>query len=63
MILRLGVENAERAMQKPAVAPFDITGRPMKGWGMVTADGFPTAAELAGWLDQARTFAASLPPK
>ena len=26
LILRLGVENAERAMQKPDVGPFNITG-------------------------------------
>ena len=63
LILRLGVENAERAMQKPAVGPFDITGRPMKGWVMVAPDGFKTTADLAGWLDQARKFAGSLPSK
>ncbi len=63
LILRLGVEKESRALKQSHVLPFDITGRPMKGWVMVAADGFTTAAELAGWLDQARAFAASLPPK
>ena len=63
LILRLGEEKGGSALEKPHVRPFDITGRPMKGWVMVATDGFKTDAELAGWLGQAREFAGSLPPK
>ena len=63
LILRLGVENAERAMQKPHTVPFDITGRPMKGWVMVAREGFKTTAELTQLLEQARAFVRTLPPK
>ena len=63
LILRLGVENAEGALQKPHVRPFDITGRPMKGWVMVAQEGFKTAVELTQQLEQARKFAKTLPPK
>ena len=63
LILRLGVENAETALKLPAVRPFDITGRPMKGWVMVEPAGFSKNAELKAWLDQARRFAKTLPPK
>ncbi len=63
LILRLGAEKGPQALKQPSVRPFDITGRPMKGWVMVAADGFKKAADLAGWLDQARLFAGTLPPK
>ena len=32
LILRLGEENARHAAGNPDVKPFDITGKPMKGW-------------------------------
>jgi hypothetical protein len=35
----------------------------MKGWVMVEPAGVRTAAQLNKWLDQARAFAESLPPK
>ena len=63
LILRLGEEKGSKALALPHVRPFDITGRPMKGWVMVGPDGFKTDHELASWLHQAREFAGSLPPK
>ena len=63
LILRLGVEQARDAMHFPFVRPFDITGRPMKGWVMVGEEGFQTDDELQTWLLKAKTFAETLPPK
>ena len=63
LILRLGEEKAENAMKLRFVGPFDITGRPMRGWVMVEEQGFSTEGSLRNWLDQARAFASSLPPK
>ena len=63
LILRLGEDAADFARELPHVRPFDITGRPMKGWVMIEPDGVRTAARLNSWLAQARTFAESLPPK
>jgi len=63
LILRLGEANGPKALAMPHVRPFDITGRPMKGWVMVGQDGFQTDTDLTSWLDQAREFASSLPPK
>ena len=63
LILRLGAEKGSQALKQPHVRPFDITGRPMKGWVRVATEGFKTDAELADWLGQARTFADALPPK
>ncbi|MBC8443553.1 MAG: TfoX/Sxy family protein [Deltaproteobacteria bacterium] len=63
LILRLGETAAEKAFQQPFVKPFDITGRPMKGWVMVAAEGFATDAQLKQWLKQAKQFVTGLPPK
>ena len=63
LILRLGEENAERALRLSFVKPFDITGRPMKGWVMVEEDGFNKEEELETWLNQAKEFVRTLPTK
>ena len=45
LILRLGEENADKALKLSFVRPFDITGKPMKGWVMVQQEGFTTDTE------------------
>ena len=62
LILRLGQGPARKALNSPHVKPFDITGRPMTGWVMVSPRGFKGKA-LNGWLNQARAFVETLPPK
>lgn len=63
LILRLGEEKAKTALESESVRPFDITGMPMKGWVMVEENGFKTDKELKAWLNSAKEFACSLPPK
>ena len=63
LILRLGQKNADDALKSPHVRPFDITGKPMKGWVMVAEDGFKSDGELKDWLDQAVVFVKTLPAK
>ena len=63
LILRLGEARAHEALQKPFVRPFDITGRPMRGWVMVAQEGFASDETLQAWLGQALEFAKTLPPK
>ena len=63
LILRLGEENGNKALALPHVRRFDITGKPMKGWVMVEQDGFQADNDLASWLNQAKEFVSSLPPK
>jgi TfoX/Sxy family transcriptional regulator of competence genes len=62
LMLRLGEQAAEIALQEPHVSPMDFTGRPMKGMVYVDQAGLRGSA-LARWVDQAATFARSLPPK
>ena len=63
LILRLGEEKSKDAFEQPYTRPFDITGRPMKGWVMVEPEGIETDDSLSAWLEKARSFALTLPPK
>ena len=63
VILRLGDQLAvDKAMEKPHVKPFDITGRAMSGWVMVAEEGCKGQL-LKQWLLKARTFVDTLPVK
>ncbi len=63
LIVRLGPGGYEQALERPSVRPFDMTGRPMKGWIMVGPEGVRTPDQLAGWVRQGIAFAQSLPAK
>jgi hypothetical protein len=62
LILRLGRDEADVALQQPHVKVFNITGKPMKGWVMIDEADL-TEAELRGWIEKAMIFAESLPSK
>ena len=63
LIVRLGPEGAAERLEEKGVRPFDITGRPMKGWVMVSPKGWEGEKALKEWLEDGRTFARSLPAK
>jgi TfoX/Sxy family transcriptional regulator of competence genes len=62
LMLRLGAEGADAALERPHVREMDFTGRPMTGMVYVGRGGLGDA-ELRGWVQQAAAFARSLPPK
>ena len=63
LIVRLGAEEAGRALVEPDTRVFDLTGRPMKAWVVVQAKGLVNDARLGKWVDRAAKWAGSLPPK
>ncbi|MDC0262357.1 TfoX/Sxy family protein [Planctomycetaceae bacterium] len=63
LILRLGIEVAEEALRKKHVKPFDITGRPMRGWVMIECRLIGGDENLKEWVLLAVDFCRSLPPK
>jgi TfoX/Sxy family transcriptional regulator of competence genes len=63
LVLRLDEGNAARLLREKSVRPFDITGRPMKGWLMIEAAGWGNDDKLAAWLALARNYASGLPAK
>ena len=63
LIVRTDPATAQVQLQKDHVRPFDITGKPMKGWFLVEAEGWPTDASLSEWLAMGQDFAMTLPEK
>jgi TfoX/Sxy family transcriptional regulator of competence genes len=62
LMLRLGPEGADQALDQPHVRPMDFTGRPMKGMVFIDPDGLHGDA-LRRWVDAATGYVGSLPPK
>ena len=62
LVVRIDPEAMDDALAEPDVRPFDMTGRPMRGWIVVASDGL-SDDELERWIDQARSYVATLPPK
>ena len=63
LMLRLEPEEIDKALAEPHVRPFEMKGKPAKGWLRVDAEGVESDEELAGWVDAGADFAATLPPK
>lgn len=63
LIVRVGPQADERAQAEPHTRPFDFTGRPMKGFVVVSPQGTASDEALATWVELGADFAASLPPK
>ena len=63
LIVRLGPHDAAKALTEPHTRVFDLTGRPMKAWVLVEAEGLAKDTDLEKWLDRAAKWAGSLPPK
>lgn len=63
LIARVGTEAYINALNSPHVSNFDVTGRPMKGWVMISAEGVETDLQLAQWIESAHEFVSTLPRK
>ena len=63
LIVRLGPDNYDDALQEPHVREFDITGRAMKGWVLVEPEGVEEDDPLAEWIRRAEEFVGTLPVK
>lgn len=62
LIIRYDPKITEQIQTDQYVHSFDITGRPMKGWSLVSSDGVKGDG-LRKWFDLSFSFAKSLPPK
>jgi hypothetical protein len=63
LIVRVGPDQYQSALEKPHTKVFDITGQPMSGWVMVAPEGCADEAALAEWVQMGLDFAATLLPK
>jgi len=62
LIVRVDQADTDAALARPGVRLFDITGRPMRGWLLVAGEVLDED-ELGYWVERARAFVATLPPK
>ena len=63
LIVRIPPAATATALKRPQTRPFDITGRPMQGWILVSGEGCKSPQMLRRWVNEALAFAKSLPPK
>ena len=63
LIVRVGKEAYDEALLQPGAKVFDITGRPMTGWVMVSASAIEDEGALLTWVQQGVDYALNLPPK
>lgn len=63
LIVRVGPERYESALAEPHTKLFDMTGRPMKGWVVVLAEGYEANGDLKAWVQRGVAYAMSLPAK
>jgi TfoX/Sxy family transcriptional regulator of competence genes len=63
LMVRLGEDGADAALEDPHTRPMDFTGRPMKSMVYVAPAGFAREQELRAWVDRGVAYARSLPPK
>jgi hypothetical protein len=62
LLVRVGRDAEDEALARPGARRFHSSGRPMAGWVMVDGAMLDDDA-LLDWLDRARAFVDTLPPK
>jgi TfoX/Sxy family transcriptional regulator of competence genes len=64
LLVRVGAEQSDEALQEAHVSEFKITGRgAMKGWVVVGLEGVKEDGQLNGWIQRAVKFVGKLPAK
>jgi TfoX/Sxy family transcriptional regulator of competence genes len=63
LMLRTSPEKADELMRTEYFTPFDITGKPMKGWVLVSPDVLETEDQLVEMLRLGIDFVKTLPKK
>jgi TfoX/Sxy family transcriptional regulator of competence genes len=63
LIVRVGLENYEAALDVDGTDLFQPTGKPMAGWITVATNGHQTDEDLKYWIEMALEFVSTLPAK
>jgi TfoX/Sxy family transcriptional regulator of competence genes len=63
LVLRLDSARAQELLSLQHTRPMDFTGRPMKGFVFIEAEGLGTDRQLRDWVAMARAFVQALPRK
>ena len=63
LLVRVDPEETAALVTKGHVGPFEMRGRPMKGWLRVDGEGVRTKRQLEPWVRRGVAYARSLGPK
>src|SRR5215813_7200011 len=63
LVLRVEPDRADELLSRPDTRPMDFTGRPMKGFLFIEAEGLDTDERLEDWVSMAVSFVQRLPRK
>ena len=63
LLVRVDPGDTDELVGKPRAAPFEMRGRPMRGWIRVDPDGVRTKRQLEPWVRRGVAYARSLPVK
>jgi hypothetical protein len=63
LMVRVDPDGDEAWRAGPHVRPFEMRGRPMRGWLRVDAEGVGTRRRLEPWVRRGVAQARSLPPR
>lgn len=63
LIVRVGLEKYQAALNKPGADLFKPTGKPMAGWITVATNGHQMDDDLKYWINLALEFVKTLPEK
>jgi TfoX/Sxy family transcriptional regulator of competence genes len=63
LILRVGDATAAALCKKSFAKIMDMTGKPMRGWVMISKDGWSDEGELKKLIPKAIAFVRTLPAK
>jgi TfoX/Sxy family transcriptional regulator of competence genes len=62
-MVRVGAANYDETLRKPHARKMEFTGKPMKGFIMIDAEGYEDDKALASWVEQGVDYVRSLPAK
>lgn len=63
LMARVGKDQEARALARPHASQCRPTGRPMPGFIRIEPDGIETDDDLKEWVEMARAYVSTLPPK
>jgi len=63
LLVRTDPGQQDLLLPEPGTRPFDMAGRPMKGWIVVAASMCSEDEDLRRWVSRGVAYASSLPPK
>ncbi len=63
LMVRVGLDQYDFALQHPHTRPMDFTGKPLRGFDYVAPAGYESDRDLQYWVQLALDYTGSLPSK